>query len=65
MPEHIRLLEECLAELRKWESVKFWAKDYTDETRRAHAHVEALIDKCSTFLARYHSAEDDTQQGHA
>lgn len=64
-PEHIRLLEECVAELLKWEAVKVWAKDYTDETRKAHAYVAALVDRCSTFLAQYRAAEEDNQLGHS
>lgn len=65
VPEHIDLLEQCIAELTKYEALKEWAKDYTPQTRAEYARIHTLIDRCKTFVRRYHHAEEDYQQGHA
>lgn len=66
-PEHIRLLEQCVIELRAYESLKEWAKDYTPKTRAEYARIHALIDRCRTFINAYYKEIDDEEaaQGHA
>lgn len=64
-PDHINIIEQCVAELTRYEALKEWAKDYTDQTRAEYARIQTLIDRCKTYLKAYYNAEEDNQQGHA
>lgn len=63
-PEYIRLLDQAIVELERYEKIREWAKDYTPQTRTEYARINAFINRCRAYVNAYHN-QDGAAQGHA
>lgn len=58
-PEYIRLLEQAIVELERYEKLKEWAKDYTPRTRAEYDRIHSFLGKCRSHVDAYYAARAD------